>query len=91
MSNPKDNIQDELVPTAFLKGNSIGEEVEDRLYKTMKLSLDMDLKNKPLKRHITDKEQIKELADRVESLERLIRITFNGHILINGQFQKITI
>jgi len=34
--------------------------------------------------------KIKELTKRVEALERLINITFNGHVLINGQFVKIT-
>ena len=32
----------------------------------------------------------KKLFEKIEDLERLIKITFDGHVLIDGQFQKIT-
>lgn len=35
-------------------------------------------------------QEIKDLTERVESLESLIRSIFDGHVLINGQFRKIT-
>ena len=35
-------------------------------------------------------EEINNLTERVESLEGLIKSIFDGHVLINGQFRKIT-
>ena len=31
-----------------------------------------------------------QLMEKIEDLERLIKITFDGHVLIDGRFQKIT-
>lgn len=39
--------------------------------------------------YVNKDQQIKDLAERVEALERLINVTFNGHVLIDGQFVKI--
>ena len=33
--------------------------------------------------------EIEALKERVEALERLIKLTFNGHVLINGQFVDV--
>ena len=38
-----------------------------------------------------DNEKVQELIDRVESLENLIKTTFDGHVLIDGQWRKITV
>lgn len=35
-------------------------------------------------------QEIKDLTGRVESLENYIKSIFDGHVLINGQFRKIT-
>lgn len=35
-------------------------------------------------------QEIQDLTDRVESLENYIKAIFDGHVLINGQFCKIT-
>ena len=35
--------------------------------------------------------ELQELIERVETLENLIKATFDGHVLINGQFRKITL
>jgi len=40
---------------------------------------------------LPDNKELKELIERVESLENLIKMTFGGHVLINGQFVKIGI
>ncbi len=34
-------------------------------------------------------EKINELIERVDAMERLIKVTFNGHVLIDGRFMKI--
>lgn len=41
------------------------------------------------KPYVKKDQAIKKLTERVEALERLVQITFNGHVLINGQFVKI--
>ena len=35
-------------------------------------------------------QEIIDLTERVKSLENLIKSIFDGHVLINGQFRKIT-
>ncbi len=32
----------------------------------------------------------RELMDKLESIERLLNLIFDGHVLINGTFQQIT-
>ena len=32
----------------------------------------------------------KEILDRIDALERLVKTIFDGHVLIDGRFQKIT-
>ncbi|MFH1627488.1 MAG: hypothetical protein ABIE47_02050 [Pseudomonadota bacterium] len=32
----------------------------------------------------------KEIMEKIDTLERLIKATFDGHVLIDGRFQKIT-
>lgn len=34
--------------------------------------------------------EINNLTERVENIENLIKSIFDGHVLINGQFRKIT-
>jgi len=37
-----------------------------------------------------DNEKIQELIEKIEALENLLKLTFDGHVLIDGQFRKIT-
>lgn len=39
--------------------------------------------------YVKKDEKIKELTERVEALENLIKITFDGHVLIDGRFVKV--
>lgn len=41
------------------------------------------------KKPIND-EKLQELIDRVDALENLIKVTFDGHVLIDGQWRKFT-
>lgn len=39
----------------------------------------------------SDSEKIQEISDRLETLENLVKQTFGGHVLIDGQFIKIQV
>ena len=44
-----------------------------------------------LRKGKNENEVLQDISDRLDRLEKLIKLTFNGHVLIDGQFKKITV
>lgn len=44
-----------------------------------------------LRKGKSENEMLQDLSDRLDRLEKLIRSTFDGHVLIDGQFKKIPV